>query len=723
MKNKWRVPFVEQMEQSECGICCLAMIMGYYKSYVPLHELRDRCGAGRDGVNLLTLKKIAHAFGLQASGKKVSIEQLESLKVPAILYWDNNHFVVLEKVQNGSYTILDPAIGRRKVARAEMIEKFSGVVLEMVPTADFIRYKKRFVWKEYILLLATEPTLVTSIIVWSLWLQLLALVTPIAIRYLIDEVILSKEYSFLPPISIGMLALSIVYLLIAYSRARFLVNLQNKLDGMLMSRFFFKLLKLPYQFFQTRTTGDLIVRANSNMMVRDVLSSSTVGAILDGGLVVFFLLYMVNQSPMLTGWVVCIGLLQIMILIGTSQYIKRLSQEQIIRQTAASSSFLESLRGIHVVKSEGFEDLAFSRWHGLYQEQLSAMKRRGIAEAVVESLVNSLRFGAPLLLLFIGIQEVIAYRMTLGEFFAFFSLAMGFLVPLTSFVSTLNQMIVLGAYLNRILDIHDAKTEQDDASVIPVPQLSGAIELQNVDFHYTEHSPAVIRNVSISISPGQKVAIVGASGAGKSTLACLLLGLYQPTSGKVMFDGLDVSRLDKPQLRQQIGVVMQHTFLFHRTIAENIALHNPALPFDQIVRVAKLAGIHDDIMKMPMKYNTLLSETGSNISGGQRQRLALARALAHDPAILLLDEATSSLDQLTERIVDLNLSNLSCTRVVIAHRLSTIINADLIIVVDQGAIVEQGTHEELLLQNRVYASIYQGKQKEEEMQEWKGATG
>ncbi|MGE5702743.1 MAG: peptidase domain-containing ABC transporter [Clostridia bacterium] len=715
MQTKWRVPFIEQMEQSECGICCLAMVLAYYDSHVPLHDLRDRGGAGRDGTTLLTLKKIAHTYGLDSAGVKVSCDLLGTLQLPAILHWEDSHFVVLEKIGKKHVIIVDPAIGRRKLLFEEVSSKFSGVALQLQPNASFQKHRTKPIWTSYIKLLFKQPTLVATIIVWSLWLQMLALVSPLLIRYLIDEVILPQTRDFLHVILIMMVILAVTFLVIQFLRARMLVRLQNIMDWTLMSQFFFKLLKLPYQFFQLRTSGDLIVRANSNMAIRDILSTRTVTAILDGGLVLFFLLYMLNQSLLLTSWVVGVAIVQVAIMLASSRTIKRLSQEQILKQTASTSVLLETLRGIHVVKAEGVEQLSYDRWQSLYQEQLAAMKRRGYAEAHVESILAGLRFAAPLLLLYAGVEQVLSYHMTLGEMLAFYTLAIAFLTPLTSLVQTLTQMIVLGAYLNRILDIHDAKPEQDDARVAPPPPLQGRIELNKVSFRYTEHSPLVIRNVSLQIQPGQKVAIVGKSGAGKSTLASLLLGLYQPTEGEILFDGMDLATLDKPAMRQQLGVVMQNTFIFNRSIAENIALHNHKLTFAQLQEVARMAGIHEDIMEMPMKYHTMLSETGSNISGGQRQRLALARALAHQPKILLLDEATSALDNLTEQIVDDSLSRLHCTRIVIAHRLSTVMNADVILVMHNGEVVEQGTHEELLRLGGTYASIYKGKKNKHEM--------
>lgn len=711
-KTRWRVPFIEQMEQSECGICCLSMILAYNHCHVPLHELRERGGAGRDGITLLTLLKMAESMGMEGYGKRVEWKDLPTVQAPAILHWEGNHFVVLEKSKRGKTVILDPAIGRRVIADEELRTKYSGVVLCLSATERVIMNKPKRVWGHYFRLLGKQPWLVTTIIVWSLWIQMLALISPITTRYLVDEIIFPNELQLMYGLGVGLACLTLVNFLFVFLRSRFLVKLQNSLDWQLMSSFYKHLLRLPYQFFQLRTSGDLIVRANSNMAIRDLLTTRTVTAILDGGLVLFFLIYMLDRSPLMTGWVVLVGVLQVAVLLSMSPVIKRLSQEQILKQTAASSSLIESLRGISVVKTEGIERHTYDKWAVLYQELLKTSMKRGMAEANVDSIVNGLRYMAPLLLLWLGAWQVVSYQMTMGEMFAFFSLALAFLTPLTSFITTINQMIVIGAYLNRILDIHEAKPEQDETTEFLPPSLQGNIELNQVSFRYHPYSQIVIRDVSLQIKAGQKIAIVGPSGSGKSTLASLLLGLYHPTEGKLTFDGIDLATLDKSAFRRQIGVVLQHTFVFNCSIAANISLHDPSIPMSRIVEVAKMAGIHEDIMQMPMKYQTLVSEAGTNISGGQRQRLALARALAHSPKIMLLDEATSALDTLTEKAVETNLSDLNCTRIVIAHRLSTIMNADLIVVLDEGQIVEQGTHYELVQRGGRYAEFYRIKSNE-----------
>lgn len=343
----------------------------------------------------------------------------------------------------------------------------------------------------------------------------------------------------------------------------------------------------------------------------------------------------------------------------------------------------------------------------MFLEQIKASKRRGIFSAYVDSVMQSLRIAAPLIVLLIGAQEVISKNMSIGSMLAFYTLCISFFTPLTSLVTTSNQMVLMGTYFRRILDILEATPEQNDELVVSPPELQGEIELKNVSFKYNQYGPTIVKDVSVKVHPGQFIAIVGTTGSGKSTLASLLLGLYQPTEGQILFDKQDIKYMDKSKFRQQIGVVTQQVHLFNKSIFQNIAFHNEKLTSKEIIESAKLAEIHEDIMGLRMNYETVLSEEGSNLSGGQRQRLALARALVNKPKILLLDEASSALDTVTEQKIHQNLEELNCTRIVIAHRLSTVKKADKIIVVDNGEIIETGSHEELLDLGREYRNLYE----------------
>jgi ABC-type bacteriocin/lantibiotic exporter with double-glycine peptidase domain len=365
------------------------------------------------------------------------------------------------------------------------------------------------------------------------------------------------------------------------------------------------------------------------------------------------------------------------------------------------------LRGIGTLKAAGAEDAALDRWSNLFYTHLNVSVRRGQVAALGEGAVEMIRTLSPLLILWIGTERVLDGSLSLGSMLAFNMLGAAVLLPLTSLLTAVQQLHLAGAHLERITDVLAAQPEQTLDTARQRPALKGRIDLDGVSFRYDPNSPLVLRDLSVTIEPGQKVALVGRTGSGKTTLAMLLIALYQPSDGEIRYDGIPLDDLEYRSLRRQFGIVLQESFLFSGSIRENIAFSAPDRSLEEIMEVARLAGIHDEIDRMPMQYETLVAEGGAALSGGQRQRLSIARALAHRPAILLLDEATSSLDTVTERIVDENLSRLSCTRIVIAHRLSTVRNSDLILVLEDGAIVERGTHDDLVQRGGVYANLVQ----------------
>jgi ABC-type bacteriocin/lantibiotic exporter with double-glycine peptidase domain len=380
-------------------------------------------------------------------------------------------------------------------------------------------------------------------------------------------------------------------------------------------------------------------------------------------------------------------------------------QRDLFAQAESQSYLVEALTGILTLKACGCEDNAFNHWSNLFFKQLNVSLQRNHLGAMVDTAMLSLRTVSPLVLLWVGTLYVLNGTMSLGTMLALNAIATAFLMPLSSLISNGQRLQLVGAHLERLTDVLTAESEQTLQGVQMAPRLTGRIELNQISFRYDPNALPVLHNISLTIEPGQKIALVGRSGSGKSTLAKLLLGLYLPTNGEILYDGIPLSALNWRTLRSQFGVVLQEPFLFSGSIRQNVAVNNPSLGFEQVKAAAQLAAIHDEIMQLPMAYETRIAEGGTGLSGGQRQRLTIARALAHQPAVLLLDEATSHLDGVTESLVEQNLSQLPCTRIVIAHRLSTVRNADQIFVLDKGIIVERGSHEELLKQQGHYASL------------------
>ncbi len=420
-----------------------------------------------------------------------------------------------------------------------------------------------------------------------------------------------------------------------------------------------------------------------------------------------YLLILLSQSQLFTTIVLAIGALQTLLLLSTGKVLRELNYRELSAVGKSQGSITETLAGIRTLKSVGAEQRALERWSNLFFDQMNISVRRIYISSLIDTGMTALSTAAPLILLWLGTLQVINGTIQIGTMLALNALGSSILGPLSSLISSARQIQLVQSHMERLADVIEAEPEQDIQSVSQPPTLTGHITLQNVSFQYDPQSPPVLQDISVDIMPGQKVAIVGRTGSGKSTLGSLLLGLYTPTKGEICYDAIPLRKLNYQAVRAQFGVVMQEADIFSGSIRENITLNEPGMSMEQVIWSAQIADIHNDIMQMPMEYETMVSEGGSALSGGQRQRLALARAIVNSPVILLLDEATSSLDVVTEKAVEESINNLACTQIIIAHRLSTIRNADLILVLHEGKIVERGNHRELLQFGGYYAHLIQ----------------
>lgn len=707
-RKRWRrVPELRQMSAVECGACCLAMILTYYGRATSVSEVRERCGVGRDGLSALAIVKAARQYGLRVRAVSLKKNDLRFVTLPAIVHWERNHFVVVDRWSPRHVDIVDPAIGRRRLTPEEFAEGFTGVLLMMEPGEQFERQapaRGLSLWT-YLRSLPHLYRIVLPIIGTSLLLQVFGLGAPLLTALIVDNVIPTKASDLLILLGIGMLVLVLTQGVLKLLRSALLIYLQTRLDTRMMLDFLKHLLSLPYRFFQLRLNGDLLARVESNTAIRDMLTSQVVSTLLDSCSVIVYLVILIIQSRLLAGVAVAVGAFQVGLLLLTAPVIRRLTMRDLVAQGKTQGYLNEILAGIAEVKAAGAEQRALARWRNLFFDELNISVRRNYLVSGVSVVFETLQLLAPMILLWVGATQVIAGAMSTGTMLALNALAVSFLVPLSSLAASGQNIQVARAHFDRIADVLGSEPEQDPQQVYVPPRLSGRIELRNVSFQYDPHTPPVLNNISLQILPGQKVALVGKTGSGKSTLGKLLIGLITPTTGEILFDGIPLQKLNYQEVRRQFGVVLQDAFIFSGSVRENISFNDPRMEMAHIVKAAQAAAIHDDIVKMPMGYETLLSEGGSVFSGGQRQRLALARALANHPALLLLDEATSALDVTTERAVEQNLRRLSCTQIVIAHRLSTIRNADVILVLDQGRVVEQGTHQQLLRRRGFYAQL------------------
>lgn len=703
-----KVPEILQMNAVECGAACLAMILSYYGRKTSISEIYQHANPGRDGLSALSLVQAARRFGLKVRTISLAANDFRFISLPAIVYWQFNHFLIVERWSSSSVDVVDPAVGHKRLSAQEFDGGFTGIVMMLEPGTEFDTHttRKSLSLQTYLMqYLKKSPFVFLQIILVSLLLQLFGLVMPFTTKLVIDQIIPQRTISILPLLAIALPLILLSQMITMLMRASLLVYLQARIDASLTSNFFEHLLRLPLRFFQQRSSGDILARVASNTTVRNLISNQLVSTILDGSMVTIYLFILFSQSLVFGTIALVIGLLQVLLLIGTHSPVRRLARRELDAIGETQGYVTEMLTGIETLKATGSEQRAFQRWSNFFVKQLNASVILNYMTSTLSTFTSILNAAAPLIALWVGTIETLNGTMQPGTMLALGVLVGEFLAPLTSLASSGQLLQVARSHIERLADVVEAEPEQHGQKVQQPPRLTGHITLKKVSFQYDPHAPKVLQDINIQINAGQKIAIVGRTGSGKSTLGKLLLGLYLPTEGGILYDDIPLHTLDLQSVRAQLGVVMQNSHTFSGTIRQNITSHHPDINMQQIVKATEAAALHEDILQMPMGYETFISESGNALSGGQRQRLALACALAHEPAILLLDEATSSLDVITERILEQNLKNLQCTQIIIAHRLSTIRTADCILVLDQGHIVECGSHQELLEKNGYYVKL------------------
>ncbi|MBI4396254.1 MAG: peptidase domain-containing ABC transporter [Elusimicrobia bacterium] len=702
-----RFPWIAQQDETDCGAACLAMISRHYGKRFSVTRLRDLCNVGREGATLLSVSAAAECLGFQTRGVRTAYDLLRQADLPAIAHWQGYHFVVVFRMTETETWLADPGVGIRRMTRAEFEAGWTRMALLMAPTPDFARQpEKKTVLARFLPLLAPHRIALSEALGCALLMNLFGLATPLFIQTIVDRVVVHQDMNLLTLLLTGMLLVSGFQVVTSALRQYLLAFITNRLDLTLLTHFFRHLFELPLRFFHVRKVGDILARVHENSKIREMLTHTLVSSLLDVLMVTIYIGVMLFYNAKLTA----VSLGMIPVVVGLTLYftplMKRVSREVFGRKAEADAYLVEAIGGVATVKAASAERPVRWKWEDLfvrYVEKDFKPTKLQMGMEASGSVLNSL---STVLLLWYGALLVMKGEMSIGQLMAFNTLIGNVIQPVVRLIGLYDKFQEFLIAVERLNDVFDSTPEQDGAkpNLIRPSALKGRIAFENVSFAYDPASAPVLKNITFETFPGQMIALVGRSGSGKTTLSNLILRFYAPTGGRILLDEFDLQDYDLPALRRQIGVVLQENFLFSGTIRENIALGNPDAPFAEIVESATLAAAHDFITKLPSGYDTLVGERGSSLSGGQRQRIAIARALLSRPKVLIFDEATSALDNESERAIQRNMAHIMKGRtvLVIAHRLSTVQNADQILVLDQGIIVERGKHPELMAQQGLY---------------------
>ena len=699
-------PLLLQMHGTECGVACLASVLAYFGRWVPVAELRDRCAVSRDGSTAGGIVRAAKHYGLQCSGLNAQVHQLKKLPLPLILFWEFNHFLILEGFDHKQFFLNDPATGRRKLSAEEFNTSFSGIVLQFKPGPEFQRGGVRSgILQRLPLWLRDAWGALAYVGACGLMLAMLALVTPVILQIFVDRVLGEHEPwgTFLAGV---MAAAAILAYGLTWLNQRCLNRLAIRISVIFGNRCLSQLFRLPVEFFNHRLVGDQTARVLSIDRIANGLSKHVLGMLIEITMSAVFLVFMLTYDSTLA--LIVLGLAMLNAALTRVVTHLRADESHALRreQGLLFDTGMLMLNQTDRLRMTSMDDRLFSRWSGYQARELEVRQRFSELTHVNAALPGLFMFLGHAAVLAFGATQVMAGALTLGSLMAFYVVAAMFLGPVGRFVEFADERQTLETDMQRLDDITEnsedpiltrrRRSSEAIATFNGRLQLAGQVELRGVTFGYNPNRPPLIKDFNLVIKPGQRVAVVGPSGSGKSTLSRLVSGLYHPWSGEILFDGRPRHEIPQEVLVRSLSMVDQHVVLFSGTVRENVTLWNPAVPDDKVVAAARDACIHDEILCRPLSYETQMEEGGSNFSGGQQQRLEIARALVNDPTVLILDEATSTLDAATEESVDDALRRRGCSCLIVAHRLSTVRDCDEIIVLEKGVEVQRGTHDELM---------------------------
>ena len=709
-----RFALVEQAEEMDCGAACLAMICKHYGIPMTLGKLRELANVTTQGATLDSLARAGESLGFTARGVQCTFDSLRGFDLPFIVHWEGYHYVIVYGVSKDHVWLADPALGFRKLALEDFERGWSGTCLLFSAGPNLVQLSAaRSPWLRFIGYLTPYKQILLHLFLATFVIQVLGVIPPLIIQNILDGVIVHQNIGLLHLLILGLIISNLFSQLMSMIRAYLSNFMVRNMDFAMMSQFFRHTMSLPFSFFAKRKTGDIFARFQENVTIRAFLTESTVTTALNLLMVFIYFAIMFFYNAKMTLVLISFVIPIMALTVIATPKIKAYARETFAASTDSKAFLMEALSGVETVKGMGIERPVRLRWEKKYAKALEVQYRAhafNISIGFVSQLLNA---ATTIAVLWVGANLVLARELTIGQLIAFNAFMGSVLSPLMGLVGLWSMANDAGVAMERLGDVLDIEPEQkpeDLPSRVMLPDLQGEISLNGVYFRYGDNDSAyVLENISFDIKPGELVAIVGRSGSGKTTLAKLLVGFYAPSEGKMTVDGYDMSVIDKAFYRAQIGYVMQTNLLFSGTIAENIASGDDTPDRRRIEEVAKMADAHAFIAKLPLGYEQVVGERGIGLSGGQIQRLCIARALYHDPRLLVFDEATSALDTQSESNILGNMQHIlrGRTAVIIAHRLSTIMRADTILVLYEGAIVEQGRHEELVNRKGMYYQLVQ----------------
>lgn len=692
------IPLILQSEIAECGLASMAMVASYHGYKLDMPAMRKRFSANLKGMNLQQLIELGDSLGLASRALQCPIDEAHKLATPCILHWDLNHFVVLTKVtakgKNAKFSINDPAVGKRTLTTEKFSQHFTGICLELTPTNKF-EVKQEKAQMKFTQLWSSMSGLKAGLIKLvglSLVLQLFSLMSPYYMQWVIDEVLISFDKPLLMVLAIGFSLITVISVVTNAVRSWLILRLSSVLSMQMGVNLLRHLLRLPMSYFESRHIGDVVSRFGSLEQIRERITTGFVETLVDGVMAITVLIMMLIYSVKLTVIVLGAILLYTLVRLALYRSLHQATEEMIQNSAKEQSNFLENIRGMQAIKLFGNESQRQGIWQNRYAEVINSEIRLGRLNISFESF-NKLLFGLEnVLVIYFAAIMVMANSLSVGMVLAFIAYKGQLTSRFANLIEQIIQFKMMRLHLDRIADI--ALTEQEanrEGEVVysnsETDELKGQLTLENICFSYSDDQAPILNNINLSLEADDSIAITGPSGSGKTTLMKIMLGLLQPTSGKVLLDGKDITQVGLKNYRNKIAAVMQDDTLLAGSIADNISFFDPQPNFLKIEQCAHMAAIHDDINKMTMGYNSLVGDMGSNLSGGQIQRLLLARALYQSPCVLFMDEATSHLDKENETKISEQIQHLPITRIMIAHRQETINMADQVYILRDGVLI------------------------------------